>query len=120
MDGHTKTDNKSIHCERYEEGTNISTDLIVMNMREIYDPEIHINIYDLGLIYDIKIADGKVDVTMTLTSVFCPVADHLVSQVKEAAEMVLGEGNANVTVTFEPLWGVDMIPDHAKLEIGLL
>ena len=120
MDGHMRIDNRVLHCERYEKGTNILTDLIILNMREIYDPEIHINVYDLGLIYDIKVADDKVDVTMTLTSAFCPVADHLVNQVKEAAEMILGEGSANVTVTFEPPWEVHMIPEHARLEIGLL
>ncbi len=122
MDGHTKTDKRALHCERYEEGTSTLIDEIILNLRAVYDPEISINVYDLGLIYEINIKDDtyEADVVMTLTSALCPVADYLVNQVKEAVEMVLGEGNANVTITFDPLWEMHMIPEHARLEIGLL
>ena len=122
MDGHTKTDKRALHCERYEEGTSALIDEIILNLRAVYDPEISINVYDLGLIYEINIKDDtyEADVVMTLTSALCPVADYSLSQVKEAVEMVLGEGNANVTITFDPLWEMHMIPEHARLEIGLL
>ena len=113
-------DTRVLHSERYERGTNTLMDEIILNLRQIYDPEIHINVYDLGLIYDIDVKDDAADVTMTLTSAFCPVADDLINQVKEAVELALGEGNVNMTVTFDPPWDVQMIPEHVKLDIGLL
>jgi len=108
------------HASTYEEGTDPIVDQIVNNLRQIYDPEIHINIYDLGLIYDIDITeDLNLSVTMTLTSAFCPVGDMLYEQVNEACN-VGSLNNVNVEMTFDPTWGPEMIPEHAKLEMGLL
>ena len=116
-----------MHVDNYEPGFDPMVDAVVKNLRQVYDPEIFTNIYDLGLIYDIKrmperITEFRVnlDITMTLTSAFCPVADQLVDQVKEAAETVVGKDLVKVEVTFEPPWTSDMIPDHTKLEMGLL
>ena len=108
------------HATTYEQGTDPIVDQIVNNLRQVYDPEIHINIYDLGLIYDIDITeDLNLSVTMTLTSAFCPVGDMLYEQVNEACK-VPGVENAEVEMTFDPPWGPQMIPEHAKLEMGLL
>ena len=116
-----------MHVDNYEPGFDPMVDAVVKNLRQVYDPEIFTNIYDLGLIYDIKRMPERItefgvnlDITMTLTSAFCPVADQLVDQVKEAAETVVGKDLVKVEVTFEPRWTSDMIPDHTKLEMGLL
>jgi len=108
------------HATTYEQGTDPIVDQIVNNLRQVYDPEIHLNIYDLGLIYGIDITeDLNLTVTMTLTSAFCPVGDMLYQQVNEACN-VGSLNNINVEMTFDPPWGPEMIPDHAKLEMGLL
>ena len=109
-----------IHVEDYMQGTDPVIDQIVANIRQVYDPEIFINIYDLGLIYDIDLnEDMDLKVTMTLTSPFCPVGDQLYMQVHEACE-VPSIKNIDIDMTFEPPWDMNMIPDHAKLEMGLL
>ena len=109
-----------IHVEDYKEGTDPVIDQIVANLRQVYDPEIFINIYDLGLIYDIDLnEDMYLKVTMTLTSAFCPVGDQLYKEVCEASD-VPSVKNVDVEMTFEPPWDMDMIPDHAKLEMGIL
>lgn len=94
---------------------------IVLTLKNIYDPEIPVNIYDLGLIYDIDAApDGEVDIRMTLTAPNCPMADMLVGQVKEESEKVKGVTQANITLTFEPQWSRDLISEEALLELGML
>ena len=109
-----------IHVEDYTQGTDPVIDQIVANLRQVYDPEIFINIYDLGLIYDIDLnEDMDLKVTMTLTSAFCPVGDQLYKEVCEASN-VPSVKNVDVEMTFEPPWDMNMIPDHAKLEMGLL
>ena len=108
------------HATTYEQGIDPIVDQIVNNLRQVYDPEIHLNIYDLGLLYDIDITeDLNLTVTMTLTSAFCPVGDMLYQQVNEACE-VGSLNNVKVDMTFDPPWGPELIPEHAKLEMGLL
>ncbi len=94
---------------------------VVKNLEQVYDPEMpSISVIHLGLIYDIDITeDLNLTVTMTLTSAFCPVGDMLYQQVNEACE-VGSLNNIKVDMTFDPPWGPEMIPDHAKLEMGLL
>ena len=92
---------------------------IVDNLKSVYDPEITINIYDLGLIYDITLIEKKCDILMTFTSPFCPVADQLYEEV-ETAGKVPEVDEINVEVTFEPPWDMEAIPDHVKLELGIL
>jgi len=95
------------------------TENIVNNLKKVYDPEIPVNIYDLGLIYDITLTERKCNITMTFTSPFCPVADILYEEV-QAAGNVPGVEEVNVEVTFDPPWDMDAIPEHTKLELGML
>lgn len=92
---------------------------IVGVLKGIYDPEIPVNIYDLGLIYEINTKDeGKVEVIMTLTAPNCPVADSILYEVKEKVEKVEGVSACDVTLVFDPPWDQSMLSDEAKLELG--
>lgn len=94
---------------------------IVGRLKNIYDPEIPVNIYDLGLIYDIDVdPDGTANVTMTLTAPNCPMADELLEQVNTEVALVTGVTDVNVTLVFEPQWDRSMISEEALLELGLL
>lgn len=94
---------------------------IVGRLKNIYDPEIPVNIYDLGLIYDIDVdPDGTANVTMTLTAPNCPMADELLEQVNTEVALVMGVTDVNVTLVFEPQWDRSMISEEALLELGLL
>jgi metal-sulfur cluster biosynthetic enzyme len=85
----------------------------------VYDPEVPVNVYDLGLIYNISITEeGKVDVLMTLTSPFCPAGDEIIDGIV-AASYNAGATDVEVKVTFQPEWGPDKISDEGKLELGL-
>lgn len=92
---------------------------IVNALKEVYDPEISLNVYDLGLIYDINIDDpANVIVTMTLTSAFCPAADYIVEDVRNAVISTDATG-ADVQITFDPQWGPDVISEEGKLALGI-
>jgi FeS assembly SUF system protein len=94
---------------------------IIGVLKNIFDPEIPVNIYDLGLIYEINISEiGHVKVLMTLTSPNCPVAESMPAQVKEEVSYLNGVTESEVEITFEPPWDQDMITEEAKLELGLL
>ncbi|MBE50482.1 MAG: FeS assembly SUF system protein [Flavobacteriales bacterium] len=94
---------------------------IVEKISEIYDPEIPVNIYELGLIYDIIIDNHfNVSITMTLTSPNCPVAETLPKEVEEKVATLNSVKNVAVSVVFEPPWDKDMMSDEAKLELGML
>ena len=94
---------------------------VVDSIKQIYDPEIPVNVYDLGLIYKIRIeADDSVYVTMTLTTPNCPVADTLPNQVESIVMLTDGVSDARVILTFDPPFTVDMMSDEAKLELGML
>ncbi|MBO4535989.1 MAG: SufE family protein [Bacteroidales bacterium] len=94
---------------------------IVAALRNVYDPEIPVNVYDLGLIYEVKTeAGGKVSVKMTLTAPNCPIADEVVAQVQEAVADVPGVSGVDVELVFEPVWNTDMMSEEAKLELGML
>ena len=93
---------------------------IVEAIKKVYDPEIPVNIYELGLIYKIDIQkDGNVEITMTLTSPFCPVAGSLPKEVAARATEVDGVKKANVELVFEPAWTMDLMSDSAKLELNM-
>ena len=90
-------------------------------LKTIYDPEIPVSIYELGLIYDILIDDTfKVKVRMTLTAPNCPVAESLPIEVKERVKLVAGVRDAEVEIVFDPPWTKDLISEAAMLELGLL
>ena len=88
---------------------------------QIYDPEVPVNIYELGLIYDIQVSDeGDVEIEMTLTSPNCPVAETLPVEVEEKVKIVEQVRNVKVNITFDPPWDKDMMSEEAKLELGML
>ena len=92
---------------------------VIEAIREVYDPEIPVNIYDLGLIYELQIeADGSVLVTMTLTAPGCPVAGIMPQQVAEAVAGVPGVGEAQVTLTWDPPWTKERMSEDARLALG--
>ena len=88
---------------------------------EIYDPEIPVNIYALGLIYDVQVNENcDVKITMTLTSPNCPVAETLPVEIEEKVKVIPVVGKVNVEIVFEPVWTKDMMSEEAKLELGML
>jgi FeS assembly SUF system protein len=93
---------------------------IIDEIRKIYDPELPVNIYELGLIYDIKVRDEKFAIIkMTLTTPNCPVAESLPKEVKEGAMQVEGIEDVNLELVWEPPWNKDMMSEAAKLELNL-
>ncbi len=96
-------------------------DAIVEACKSVYDPEIPVNIFDLGLIYTITISEaGEVDIIMTLTAPGCPVAGEMPGWVADAVSAVPGVQTVDVDMTFEPQWGMDMMSDEARLELGFM
>ncbi len=94
-------------------------DLIINNLKEVYDPEIPVNIYDLGLIYNVDVDENNhANILMTLTAPGCPVVDILVDDVTQAAQSVEGIEKANIELTFEPPWDKSMMSEEARLELG--
>jgi FeS assembly SUF system protein len=94
---------------------------IIDALKGIYDPEIPVNVYDLGLIYGVSIDDdAAVTVTMTLTAPACPVAGMIVKQVADTVSLVEGVLRARAQITWDPPWSKDRMSDEAKLELGLL
>lgn len=93
---------------------------IIEALRTVYDPEIPVNIYDLGLVYEVNTsADGDVSIVMTVTAPNCPVADSLPKEVERVVRNVEGVRSVTVQLTFDPPWDMSMIPEHVKLELGL-
>ena len=93
-------------------------DLIINNLKEVYDPEIPVNIYDLGLVYNVDVDADTANVLMTLTAPGCPVIDILIDDVTQAAKAVEGIENVNVELTFDPPWDKSMMSEEARLELG--
>jgi FeS assembly SUF system protein len=94
---------------------------VIDALKEIYDPEIPVNIYDLGLIYGVDVADGgHVAVTMTLTTPHCPVAESMPGEVELRVGSVPGVGTAEVNLVWDPPWDPQKMSDEAKLELGML
>lgn len=93
---------------------------IVDILKTVYDPEIPVNIYDLGLIYKIDVKeDATVDIDMTFTAPTCPAADFILEDVKQKVDTLEGVKGATVNLVFEPAWDQSMLSDEAKLELGL-
>ena len=94
---------------------------VVGTLKEVFDPEIPVNIYDLGLVYDIHVSQaGSVAVTMTLTTPHCPVAESLPRDVEARINTLPGVCDAVVYIVWDPPWSMDRISDEAKLELGML
>lgn len=96
-------------------------DAIIAALKEIYDPEIPVNIYDLGLIYNVEVTnDGHAAVTMTLTTPHCPVAESMPGEVELRVGAVPGVGHAEVNLVWDPPWDPQKMSDEARLELGML
>ena len=96
-------------------------DKIVAKLKTIYDPEIPVDIFGLGLIYDVFVSENNdVKILMTLTSPNCPVAETLPVEVEEKVKTLEEVNNAEVEITFDPMWTQDMMSEEAKLELGFL
>ena len=94
---------------------------VVDACRTVFDPEIPVNIYDLGLVYTIEISsENEVEVLMTLTAPGCPVAGEMPGWVADAVGPLAGVKQVNVSMTFDPPWGMEMMSDEAKLELGFM
>ena len=93
---------------------------IIDEIRKIYDPELPVNIYELGLIYDIKVKGRKAEIKMTLTTPNCPVAESLPLEVKNKIADIEGVKSSEVEMTFDPPWTRDLMSEEAKLELGFL
>ena len=93
---------------------------VIAALKDIYDPEIPVNIYDLGLVYGVEIAGGHANVTMTLTTPHCPVAESMPAEVELRVGAVPGVGSAEVNLVWDPPWDPQKMSDEAKLELGML
>jgi FeS assembly SUF system protein len=94
---------------------------VIEACRTVFDPEIPVNIFDLGLVYTVVIdAENAVNITMTLTAPGCPVAGEMPGWVADAVNSVEGVKQVDVEMTFEPQWGMDMMSDEARLELGFM
>jgi len=100
---------------------NVIGEKIITTIKTIFDPEIPVDIYELGLIYDIMVNENfDVKILMTLTTPNCPVAETLPVDIEEKVKTVEGVKDVEVEITFEPPWSQDLMSDEAKLELGIL
>ncbi len=100
---------------------NILKDEIIEALQSVYDPEIPVSIYELGLIYDIKIKkNNDIDIIMTLTTPHCPEAQTIPEKVADVVSLIKGVNEVKVEITWEPPWTQDKMTESAKLELGLM
>ena len=100
------------------EKTNIESSIVDV-LKTVFDPEIPVNIYDLGMIYNIDVKDdGSVDIDMTFTAPSCPAADFILEDVRTKVESLEAVRSANINLVFEPAWDQSMMSDEAKIELG--
>ena len=100
--------------------TELNKDIIIAEIKKIYDPEIPVDIYELGLIYNIEILDNKrVNIEMTLTSPNCPVAEELPNEVKDNIKKLEGVSEVHLKIVWDPQWNKDKMSEAAKLELNL-
>ena len=93
---------------------------VIAALKEVYDPEIPVNIYDLGLIYELTISkEREVSILMTFTAPNCPMADQVMGEVQQSVEAVPGVTKCSIELTFEPQWDRSMLSDEARVELGL-
>lgn len=95
-------------------------DLIIANLRDVYDPEIPVNIYDLGLVYSVDIEGDEAKILMTLTAPNCPAADMILADVEYVSKKVEGVESCKVEITFDPPWEKSMMSEEARLELGFM
>lgn len=101
-----------------EERTKITEDIVEV-LKTVYDPEIPVNIYDLGMIYKIEVQDdGRLDMDMTFTSPSCPAAEFIFEDVRTKVESVAGVTSSNINLVFDPVWDQSMMSEEARVELG--
>lgn len=94
-------------------------DAVVLALKQVYDPEIPVNVYDLGLIYELKIDKSRdVYIKMTFTAPNCPMADEVMAEVKHSVELTPGINNCNIELVFEPAWDQSLLSDEARIALG--
>jgi FeS assembly SUF system protein len=99
----------------------INKEAVIAQLKMVFDPEIPVDIYELGLIYDIQIQEeGKINIVMTLTAPACPAAEIIPEDVKSKVGTIEGVSEVTIDLTFEPSWEKDMMSEEAKLELGML
>lgn len=98
----------------------INKDKIIEVLKTVFDPEIPVNIWDLGIVYDIEISDNNdVTITMTMTAPNCPISDIIIDDVKSSLNNIEGVNDVKINLTFNPPWSPDMMSEEAKLQLGL-
>jgi FeS assembly SUF system protein len=95
-------------------------DQIIENLKQVFDPEIPVNIYDLGMIYSVDIENDEAKIVMTLTAPNCPAADMILSDVEYMTKKVEGIESCKVEITFDPPWDKSMMSEEARLELGFM
>ncbi len=114
-----KRKSAEVKAEEEERRMKLERD-IIMALRQVYDPEIPVNVYDLGLIYEVRVDEGhNVYIQMTLTAPNCPMADYVVEQVKTAIQDVPGVVDVTIDLVFEPVWDKSRMSEEALVELGL-
>ena len=96
----------------------VDKELVIAALREVYDPEISINVYDLGLIYNLDVKDDHVHLQHTLTSMMCPFADQICNDIEQAVQAVEGVDKVERELVWDPPFGPDMIPEETKFALG--
>jgi metal-sulfur cluster biosynthetic enzyme len=96
----------------------VDKELVIAALREVYDPEISINVYDLGLIYNLDVKDDHVHLQHTLTSMMCPFADQICNDIEQAVQSVQGVATVERELVWDPPFGPDMIPEETKFALG--
>ena len=106
---------------RYLEGSDqmVTAEVVTEALREVYDPELHYNIVDLGLVYDVDTKNGDVHILMTLTTPACPIGPMIMAQIQEMVSILPGVTDVDVELTFDPMWSPDLMSDEAKADLGL-
>ncbi len=97
----------------------VSEEVVTEALKEVYDPELHCNIVDLGLVYEVDAKDGDVHILMTLTTPACPIGPMIIEQIQETVGILPGVKDLDVELTFDPMWSPDLMSDEAKSDLGL-
>ncbi len=98
----------------------VTREEVLEKLKSVEDPEVRVNLVDLGLIYEVEVNDGNVRIKMTLTTIGCPLAYWILGKVKEAVESIPGVKNVDIYLTFDPPWNPDMMSEEAKKKLGMV
>jgi metal-sulfur cluster biosynthetic enzyme len=97
----------------------VTEEVVIEGLREVYDPELHYNIYDLGLVYDITITNGAVHILLTLTTPACPIGPMVTEQIQEMIGLIPGVKDVDIEFTFDPPWSPELMSDEARADLGI-